>query len=143
MFGGVLLTVLAAIEVARRVELKRPGRLYITLFVWLGLAWVIPYSWLLSLPFALRVVAAIVVAFAPLFLANLVFAGRFRGAGSSTVAFGANLLGAMVGGMLEYAALLIGYRGLTLLAAVMYALAWAFGAKYLLPGASREATGPP
>ena len=36
-------------------------------------------------------------------------------------AFGANLLGAMVGGCLEYVALLTGYR------ALLYGLAFAFG----------------
>jgi hypothetical protein len=129
VFGGVLLTVLAAIEVARRVEIKRPGVLYIVLFAWLGLAWAVPPSWLLPLPYALRAVVAIVVAFTPLFLANLVFARRFRDVGASTVAFGANLLGAILGGALEYGALVIGYRGLTILAALLYVCAWFFGRK--------------
>jgi hypothetical protein len=55
------------------------------------------------------------------FLANLVFAARFKWTASSTTAFGANLLGAMVGGVLEYAALLIGYRALVIVAGVLYA----------------------
>ena len=49
-----------------------------------------------------------ILAFAPMFFANLVFAERFRDVGASTAAFGANLLGAMVGGVLEYAALIVG-----------------------------------
>jgi hypothetical protein len=60
-------------------------------------------------------------------LANLVFARRFSEVGTSTVAFGTNLLGAMLGGVLEYAALIIGYRGLTILAAALYGCAWFFG----------------
>ena len=66
-------------------------------------------------------------AFAPIFLANLVFAQRFKQVGSSTVAFAANLLGAMVGGVLEYLALLNGYRFLLVLVAVLYGLAFLFG----------------
>ena len=38
-----------------------------------------------------------------MFFANLIFAQRFREVGSSTSAFGANLLGAMAGGLLEEA----------------------------------------
>ena len=59
-----------------------------------------------------------------MFLANLVFARRFRDVGSSTVAFGANLLGAMVGGVLEYTALITGYRALLALVFVLYLLAF-------------------
>jgi hypothetical protein len=43
------------------------------------------------------------------------------------VAFAANLLGAMVGGVLEYLALLGGYRSLLLLVGVLYGLAFLFG----------------
>jgi len=48
---------------------------------------------------------------------------------SSVVAFGANLLGAMVGGLLEYGALVVGYRGLLLVVAGLYSLAFLFRPK--------------
>jgi hypothetical protein len=69
----------------------------------------------------------VVLFFSPIFIANLVFAQRFREVGDSTVAFGANLLGAMVGGVLEYVALLTGYQALLLLVAVLYGLAFLTG----------------
>jgi hypothetical protein len=56
--------------------------------------------------------------------ANLVFAQRFRDVPSSTVAFGANLLGAMFGGAIEYVALITGYRFLLVIVAVLYGLAF-------------------
>jgi hypothetical protein len=58
------------------------------------------------------------------FVANLIFAERFRGVGSSTVAFGANLLGAMLGGVLEYLAIATGYRMLLVVVALLYGLAF-------------------
>jgi hypothetical protein len=61
----------------------------------------------------------------PVFLANLVFAARFRAVAASNLAFGANLLGAMVGGVLEYASLLTGYRALLVLVALLYGAAFA------------------
>jgi hypothetical protein len=70
------------------------------------------------------------------FFANLVFAARFRDAGESTVAFGANLLGAMLGGAMEYASLVIGYRWLLVVAAALYALAAIAGRSMLRPAPS-------
>ena len=59
----------------------------------------------------------------PVFVANLVFAGSFKGTGpSADVAFASNLIGIMLGGMLEYASLLIGYRHLLLIVIGFYVL---------------------
>jgi spermidine synthase len=127
VFFGILLAVLAAIEVARRLTPQNPGRWYVGLLAALIVAWAVPASWLLTLPFAQRFVVASAVAFAPVFLANLVFAERFRDVASSTTAFGANLLGAMVGGLLEYGAIVVGYRGLLIVAAVVYGAAFLLG----------------
>ncbi len=131
VFAGVLLSVLAAIEVARRFRLPRPALLYLGLLLALATSWAVPQAALLNLPVLPRFVAAIAVAFAPIFLANLVFAQRFRNIGASTVAFGANLLGAMVGGALEYLALVFGYRSLLVLVAVLYGLAFLAGRRHL------------
>ena len=83
-------------------------RLYAPLLAAFALAWAVPPDALLGLRFVPRFVAAVALGFAPVFLANLVFAERFRDVGSSTVAFGTNLLGAIVGGVLEYGALVVG-----------------------------------
>jgi hypothetical protein len=60
-----------------------------------------------------------------------VFAHRFRNVGESNIAFGANLLGAMVGGVLEYAALVTGYQALILLVGALYGLAFLTGRVHL------------
>ena len=62
--------------------------------------------------------------FAPIFLANLVFAQRFNETSHSAAAFGVNLLGAMIGGILEYSALAVGYRSLAIVVAVLYGAAY-------------------
>jgi spermidine synthase len=136
VFAGVLLSVLAAIETARRVRLPRPVLLYLGLLAALVLAWVIPPAALLSLPVVPRFVAGVALAFAPIYLANLVFAQRFAKTGASTVAFGANLLGAMVGGALEYMALISGYRSLLIAVALLYGLAFLTGRRHLAAVAS-------
>ena len=121
VFVGILLAVYLAIEVARRVDLGPSWRLYLALLVALVVAWLVPPDRLLSLPVVPRFFIAIVVAFAPVFLANLVFASRFRDVAASNLAFATNLLGAMVGGVLEYASLVTGYRALLIVIAVLYA----------------------
>ncbi|MFB4263829.1 spermidine synthase [Nonomuraea sp. GTA35] len=128
VFAGVLVAVLAAVEVTRRFRTPPLAVMYGVLFAGLLLAWLVPNEWLLSLPVPLRAVAAVTVAFLPIFAANVVFAKRFAETADATTSFGANLLGAMVGGCLEYVALVIGYQGLLIVAALLYV-----GALALLP----------
>jgi SAM-dependent methyltransferase len=140
VFAGILCTVLLAVEVERRLRIGRPGLLYSLLFVSIGVSLVVPSSALLALPLSSRFVAAIALAFAPIFIANLVFAERFRNSGEPTAAFGANLVGAMFGGTLEYVSLVTGHRALLLICAALYALAWLLGRRHLLaPSAPRPA----
>lgn len=130
VFTGVLVSVYLAVEVARRIRLPRPVLLYSALLAALVIAFVVPQHMLLALPAGLRFVVAVTLAFAPIFLANLVFAQRFASVGASAIAFGANLLGAMVGGLLEYGALLVGYRSLLVVIAVLYGLAFLAGRRH-------------
>jgi hypothetical protein len=131
VFAGVLVSVLAAIEVARRWRPARPALLYVALLVALAVAWVVPVEALLGLEMLPRFGLAVVIWFTPIFIANLVFAERFRNVEESNVAFGANLLGAMVGGVLEYVALLTGYQALLLLVAALYGAAFLTGRVHL------------
>ena len=131
VFFGILLSVLAAVEVARRTRFRQPNLLYLALFGSLILAWAIPPELVLSLDVPARLAVAVSLAFAPVFLANLVFAQRFREVSSSTIAFATNLLGAMVGGVLEYSSLLLGYRMLLVVVALLYGCAFISGRKYL------------
>jgi SAM-dependent methyltransferase len=121
VFVGILLAVYLAIEVARRFDLGPPWRLYVALLVALAIAWLVPPNLLLGLAVVPRFVIAIIVAFTPVFLANLVFARRFRDVAASNLAFATNLLGAMLGGVLEYASLVTGYRALLIVIGLLYA----------------------
>jgi hypothetical protein len=121
VFVGILLAVYLAIEVARRIDLGPPWRLYAALLIALAVAWLVQPHLLLSLSVVPRFSVAIVLAFAPVFLANLVFASRFRDVAASNLAFATNLVGAMLGGVLEYAALVTGYRALLIVIALLYA----------------------
>ncbi|HYB45880.1 MAG TPA: spermidine synthase, partial [Streptosporangiaceae bacterium] len=131
VIGGVLVAVFAAVEVSRRVVVQRPALLYAGLLATLVISWAVRPESLLTLSPLPRFLVAVVIAFAPIFLANLVFAQRFRDTGDSGTAFGANLLGAMLGGILEYLSLIIGYRWLLAVVALLYGLAFVTGRGHL------------
>ncbi len=139
VFTGVLLAVLAAIEVTQRVRRPLPRPLIIAgVFASLGVAFLVPNSALLTLPVPVRLVVAIVLAFAPIFFANLLFTSRFKDAANPTAAFAANLFGAMVGGCLEYLSLVLGYQYLLVVAALLYVAAVVIGQRQLSARATAE-----
>ncbi len=123
VFFGILASVLAAIAVSARWPSRDPRLLYAGLLLSLVITYVMPPAELLFEPAAIRYIAASAIAFAPVFFANLVFAHSFRGTARADVAFAANLLGAAVGGVLEWSAILVGYRDLAILIGLFYALA--------------------
>lgn len=131
VFMGVLLSVLVAVAVSRRVTFKHPERLYGLLLLALVVSFVVPPATLLDLQIVPRFLVAVTIAFFPIFVANLVFTQRFKDTSHSTTAFGANLVGAMVGGLLEYLALITGYRNLLIVVALAYGAAFLLGRRHL------------
>jgi len=59
----------------------------------------------------------------PVFFAGMLFALEFRAVESPSVALGANMLGAVAGGLLENLSLLTGMRALLLVTMALYCLA--------------------
>jgi hypothetical protein len=131
VFGGVMISVLLAVMISKRLVVKRLAIPYALLGATIIIGWLIPQSALLPLSTPLRLIVACVLAFAPIFLANIIFAQRFRETSDSTNAFAANLIGAMVGGVLEYSSLVIGYRNLLVVAFLLYTAAVVVGRKHL------------
>ena len=138
-FFAILASVLLAIFVNSRWPIRRPTLYYVALFIAIAVAFLLPPESLLFDPPWLRYVVAAAVAFAPVFLANLVFSYSFRDTNTADMAFASNLLGAMVGGVLEYLALITGYQALLILVALLYGLAWLFATRVRV-GADRELT---
>ena len=141
VFTGVLLAVLLAIETTRRLRRPLPRPLIVTgVFASLAVAFLVPNAVLLTLPVPARLVCATILAFAPVFFANLLFTSRFKDAANPTAAFAANLFGAMVGGCLEYLSLVTGYRMLLVVAAVLYLAAILIGQRQLRRAAAVPAS---
>src|SRR5438094_5660833 len=141
-FEAILTSVVIAIGVN---AITKPPRavLYTGLGVTLVLAYVLPPSALLFDPAWLRYLAAAVIAFAPVFFANLVFTASFRDTRTADMAFASNLIGAMIGGVLEYAALVTGYQALLIIIAALYVAAYLAGSRVRLLADRRLVTAEP
>lgn len=124
VFGGVLVVVLAAVEITRRIPTPPLTVVFAGIAVSLLGAYLIRPEWLLAMPYVPRLVVAVMLAFVPIFLANVAFAKRFAAADNSRAAFGINLMGAIVGGCLEYGALVTGYGNLLIVVGLLYLLAF-------------------
>jgi spermidine synthase len=96
--------------------------------------------------FWVKVLMGSLVLCSPVAFASIVFIRSFAEYKFSGQALGSNLLGALVGGMLESASLWTGIRSLIILAAALYFLSYLFlrSAKSAIrPGSSMEANGHP
>jgi len=124
VFFAILASVLAAIFVNARFRLRDSRPLYLALGASIAVAYLVPANALLIESAELRYAIAAAVAFAPVFFANLVFTYSFRETHAADMAFASNLLGAMLGGALEYVALVTGFRALLLVVAGLYGLAF-------------------
>jgi hypothetical protein len=138
---GILATVLLANYVNARTRLRLDVRLlYVALAAALALNLLLPFGALLVPSLGLRYVLGCAVLFSPILLANLIFGRLFGEAALPDVAFASNLLGAFVGGTLEYVSLAVGYHALLLPVAGAYALSFLAvavrrgGARALLAG---------
>lgn len=125
VFFAILSSVLLAILFNARYKMDNIWVLYILLFGFILLNYILPLKNLLDISSpALRYGLASLLAFAPIFCANVVFSHSFRDSLSADIAFASNLLGAMVGGMFEYVALALGYQALLLLVLGFYIIAY-------------------
>src|SRR3989442_7183987 len=86
---------------------------------------------------AMQVMGSCMLVFAPIAFAGVIFAVSFQRSQEPDRAFGANIAGAMLGGLAENASMLIGFQYLVLVALAFYTLS-AFGGRPSVAGAENE-----
>jgi spermidine synthase len=123
VISALLAALLLANTVVERIRVSLP-RLWIlvALLAGLALAYLLPLNRIPGPPAIVGAVATAVFAI-PVFFAGILFALEFRMVASPSVALGANMLGAVAGGLLENLSLLYGMRALLLVAMGLYCLA--------------------
>lgn len=94
------------------------------LFAFLLVNVLVPLGVLLEFPLAGRLLGAAVLIGAPVFFAATCFSSLFRNEEVTGYPLGINLIGAMGGGLIEYASMATGMRGVWLIAIAIYGCAW-------------------
>ncbi len=117
--SGVLLMVIGANLVAERLR-AFSFWMYAPLFAILLLLLAVPREHVLQFGFSGRLLWTLLVVPLPVFFAGIIFSTTFRDAVEPSAAFGANLIGAMLGGFCEYLAMAVGNHRLSLLVLVAY-----------------------
>jgi hypothetical protein len=102
---------------------------YTGLFITLAIGYFITPHFLLDFSYLTRVLLAAIWFGMPIFFASLIFSYSFRYVRDTATAFGANLLGIVIGGVFEYSSMIFGLNSLYLLAILLYACAMFFRRK--------------
>jgi len=121
---------------ANTLTMFRPvprGAAYAMLFAILAMSMFFPYSLLDSLAPTPRMLSAATLAGLPVFFSGLIFSRSFRDVEQPAQALGINLLGAVVGGILENLVMVGGTPVLGILALLLYGLSAGF-----VPALSRQ-----
>ena len=126
VFAGVLVMVLAANLFVSRVRPVGLGFYYAGLMVILVLNVFVPLDAFLGLSRVGQIAAACLLAFTPILFSGVIFAVSFSRSSRPDQDFGANVAGAMLGGLAENASMLLGFQYLTLVVIAFYALSAVF-----------------
>jgi len=129
MFTGVLLMLWLATILVNKFKLERIGPWYVALFLSLVFLRFFDFSMLNNLPVIQRGLIGGLVNGLPIGIAGVIFPLVFRRCANASAALGSNLIGAVVGGCLEYFSMMLGLSNLVVLALVFYAASGYFVAR--------------
>lgn len=122
VISALLIALLVANIVVERRRSISPVLALVGLLAGLLFAYWFPFS-AIRLPAATVGFISVIVFSIPVVFAGILFSSVFRTAESPSAALGANILGAVVGGLLENLSLILGMRALLLVAIAVYCFA--------------------
>ncbi len=122
VFFGVLVTILLANLYVLRVRPRALWPYYVGIMLALLFNVLVPLEAFLGMDRTVQTVLSSALVFLPIVFAGVIFATAFSRTKEADRAFGANIAGAMLGGLTEYASMWLGFRNLLLVAMVFYAL---------------------
>lgn len=120
VFAGILLMVLAGNAAVQRWQWSNPLPWFAPLLAAVALQYFFPVSWLHTLPLLPRGLIGGLLIGLPIGIAGVIVPMLLKRAPHPAAALGANLLGSVLGGCLEYFSMLGGLGSLALLAAALY-----------------------
>jgi SAM-dependent methyltransferase len=124
VISGLMVLIVAANLIVHR----RPGIAvtfaYVGIFASIIVAYIVPPEAYFLGSFWAKMLASTTVLCLPVFFAGIVFIVSFAREGFRSDALGSNLLGALLGGMLESISMWTGMKSILILVAFFYALSW-------------------
>ena len=120
VFGGILLVALGANHFVAKGKAREGLFWFVPLFLALGLLWILPVARLNALPLVTRGLVGGVAVVLPVGFAGIIVSQRLAKSENPTASLGSNLIGAVLGGCLEYFSMIFGLRVLILFAALFY-----------------------
>jgi spermine/spermidine synthase len=139
VFGGILIVALAANHLVAKKKAKEGLYWFVPLFLALGLLWILPVAKLNVLPMLVRGLVGGIAVVLPVGFAGIIVSQRLAKSDNPTASLGSNLIGAVLGGCLEYFSMVFGLRALILFAALFYLAAMVSIAR----GPFKRAVAPP
>ena len=136
VFAAILVMSLAGNLYAGKVNPKRLEPYYIGLLITLAIGLAVSPSAFLGLSPTVQIIGACLLVFAPITFAGVIFATSFRRTSQPDRVFGANVAGALVGGLAENSSVILGFQLLLCVAVGFYLLSAAFGNRELPGGAA-------
>lgn len=133
VFFAVLVMILAANLVVLCFRPRRLWPYYAGLLAMLAVNVLVPLDFFLGMSRPLQVAGSCLLVSLPILFAGVIFAASFGRTEAPERALGANIAGAMVGGLAEYGSMLLGFQYLLLVAVGFYLVS------ALLAGATRAA----
>jgi len=124
VFGGILTMVLLANLAVERWQWRDPMPWFAALFLAVLVLWWLPVEWLGALPLVARGVAGGLLTGLPIGIAGVIVPMLLARAEHPPTALGANLVGAVLGGCLEYLSIYAGLKSVALMALVLYLVAF-------------------
>ena len=120
VFAGILVMVLIGNAAVRRWAWSNPQPWFFALFASVALLYAFPLAWLHPLPLLARGLAGGLLTGLPIGIAGIIVPMLLRRAANPAAALGSNLLGAVLGGCLEYLSMYAGLKALALVALALY-----------------------
>jgi hypothetical protein len=125
VFAGILLAALGANLLVKKRRIESITPVFIALAIGLAVNYFVPPGFFLRFSPGTGGLLAAMANGIPVGFAGIIFSYLLKRSSDPAAALGWNLLGAVLGGCLEYFSMAFGLRALILIAAVLYALAFA------------------
>jgi hypothetical protein len=138
VFAAILVMSLVGNVLAGWLKPKRLEGFYLGLFACLALGLVVSMDSFLGLSPTTQIAGACALVFGPIVFAGVIFAVTFRRSRHPDRVFGANIAGALLGGLAENASVAVGFQYLLCVAVGLYLLSAAFGSRTVPPVEAKQ-----